>query len=94
MSFAHGSNDGQKGMGLIVLILVGIVPATFSLDMNTTPQTIAHIHADATGVRAAMAARPAPPVPDTDLVAARKVLTGYLRKDPVSPATILPRWAR
>src|SRR6201995_2204790 len=47
VSFAHGSNDGQKGMGLIVLILVGIVPATFSLDMSTTPQTITAIHADA-----------------------------------------------
>src|SRR5579859_7536353 len=47
VSFAHGSNDGQKGMGLIVLILVGIVPATFSLDMSTTQQTITAIHADA-----------------------------------------------
>ena len=28
VSFAHGSNDGQKGMGLIMLILVGIVPAS------------------------------------------------------------------
>ena len=28
VSFAHGSNDGQKGMGLIVLILVGILPWT------------------------------------------------------------------
>src|SRR6185295_15527564 len=26
VSFAHGSNDGQKGMGLIMLILVGTVP--------------------------------------------------------------------
>src|ERR1700729_3706805 len=33
VSFAHGSNDGQKGMGLIVLILVGIVPTAFALNM-------------------------------------------------------------
>ena len=26
VSFAHGSNDGQKGMGLIMLILIGLVP--------------------------------------------------------------------
>src|SRR5215831_1139960 len=26
VSFAHGSNDGQKGMGLIMLILIGVVP--------------------------------------------------------------------
>lgn len=34
VSFAHGSNDGQKGMGLIMLVLIGIVPATFALNMN------------------------------------------------------------
>ena len=32
VSFAHGSNDGQKGMGLIMLILIGIVPATYALE--------------------------------------------------------------
>jgi PiT family inorganic phosphate transporter len=33
VSFAHGSNDGQKGMGLIMLVLVGLVPATFALQL-------------------------------------------------------------
>ncbi|WP_408004276.1 inorganic phosphate transporter [Zestomonas carbonaria] len=32
VSFAHGSNDGQKGIGLIMLILVGTVPVAFALD--------------------------------------------------------------
>jgi PiT family inorganic phosphate transporter len=32
VSFAHGSNDGQKGMGLIMLILIGILPATYALN--------------------------------------------------------------
>jgi phosphate/sulfate permease len=32
VSFAHGSNDGQKGIGLIMLILIGLVPATFALN--------------------------------------------------------------
>jgi len=32
VSFAHGSNDGQKGMGLIMLILVGTVPIAYSLN--------------------------------------------------------------
>jgi len=31
VSFFHGSNDGQKGMGLIMLILVGTVPTAYSL---------------------------------------------------------------
>jgi PiT family inorganic phosphate transporter len=32
VSFAHGSNDGQKGMGLIMLILVGTVPTVYALN--------------------------------------------------------------
>jgi PiT family inorganic phosphate transporter len=32
VSFAHGSNDGQKGIGLIMLILIGILPAHYALD--------------------------------------------------------------
>ncbi len=32
VSFAHGSNDGQKGMGLIMLILVGTVPISYALN--------------------------------------------------------------
>ena len=34
VSFAHGSNDGQKGMGLIMLVLIGIVPATYALNLD------------------------------------------------------------
>jgi len=34
VSFAHGSNDGQKGVGLIMVILIAIAPAYFALDMN------------------------------------------------------------
>jgi inorganic phosphate transporter, PiT family len=34
VSFAHGSNDGQKGMGLVMLILIGVVPAQFALNLE------------------------------------------------------------
>lgn len=40
VSFAHGSNDGQKGMGLIMLILIGIVPLAYSLNKNLDAQHI------------------------------------------------------
>ncbi|HWT81995.1 MAG TPA: inorganic phosphate transporter, partial [Candidatus Methylomirabilis sp.] len=33
VSFAHGSNDGQKGIGLIMLILIGLVPSHYALNM-------------------------------------------------------------
>jgi len=42
VSFFHGSNDGQKGMGLVVLILVGILPGMYALKMDESP---AKIHA-------------------------------------------------
>ncbi len=40
VSFVHGSNDGQKGIGLIMLVLIGIVPAQFVLDLNSTTYQI------------------------------------------------------
>src|SRR6202162_434416 len=36
VSFAHGSNDGQKGMGLIMLILIGTVPTAYALHHAVT----------------------------------------------------------
>ncbi|GGE90268.1 hypothetical protein GCM10011404_23980 [Sphingomonas prati] len=38
VSFAHGSNDGQKGMGLIMLILIGVAPTAYALN-RTMPDS-------------------------------------------------------
>jgi inorganic phosphate transporter, PiT family len=38
VSFFHGSNDGQKGMGLIMLILIGTVPTAYALN-RTMPSS-------------------------------------------------------
>jgi inorganic phosphate transporter, PiT family len=32
VSFAHGTNDGQKSIGLIMLTIIGIFPATYALN--------------------------------------------------------------
>lgn len=40
VSFFHGSNDGQKGVGLVMLILIGIVPAYFALDDSFAPSKL------------------------------------------------------
>lgn len=40
VSFFHGSNDGQKGVGLIMLILIGIVPTYFALDEAFNPSSL------------------------------------------------------
>jgi len=34
VSLAHGSNDGQKGMGLIMLVLIGLLPASYALNLK------------------------------------------------------------
>jgi len=40
VSFAHGSNDGQKGMGLIMLILIGTVPTAYALNHTPAPNHV------------------------------------------------------
>jgi len=37
VSFFHGSNDGQKGVGLVMLILIGIVPTFYALNKDLNP---------------------------------------------------------
>lgn len=39
VSFAHGSNDGQKGMGLIMLILIGILPGIYALNIDASEKS-------------------------------------------------------
>jgi len=40
VSFFHGSNDGQKGMGLIMLILIGTVPTAYALNHAVSPKDV------------------------------------------------------
>jgi PiT family inorganic phosphate transporter len=40
VSFFHGRNDGQKGIGLIMLILIGVLPAFFAVNSNFDLRTI------------------------------------------------------
>jgi PiT family inorganic phosphate transporter len=88
VSFAHGSNDGQKGMGLILLILVGIVPATFSLNLSSPGTALSHIAADAALVSSALERLPAATAPVIAPDAAAKQLTEYLRHGQLSGTTL------
>ncbi|HEX4599485.1 MAG TPA: inorganic phosphate transporter [Burkholderiaceae bacterium] len=84
VSFAHGSNDGQKGMGLIMLILVGTVPIAYALnrampaDQATEFAAMAHT-TQAALVRAAPQDAPADP---------RAVLSDYVRTRTVTPQVV------
>ena len=47
VSFAHGSNDGQKGMGLMLLILIGILPGTYALNPHMDRASMSQLAASA-----------------------------------------------
>lgn len=40
VSFSHGSNDGQKGVGLVMIILIGILPGFFAIDQTRNPASL------------------------------------------------------
>jgi len=87
VSFFHGSNDGQKGMGLIMLILIGTVPTAYALNHAVTADDIqsfiaaseqaGHIldrHVDKTGILGADA---------------RAEVTEYISTKQLQPDTVL-----
>jgi len=51
VSFAHGSNDGQKGMGLLLLVLIGFFPVHYALTVNH-PHRAPELPAAAAALRA------------------------------------------
>lgn len=54
VSYAHGANDGQKGMGLLLLVLIGFMPIHYALSV-THPELAPKVLAAAGDVRAAYA---------------------------------------
>jgi PiT family inorganic phosphate transporter len=40
VSFSHGTNDGQKSIGLIMLTIIGLMPATYALNLEMSTQQI------------------------------------------------------
>jgi PiT family inorganic phosphate transporter len=79
VSFFHGSNDGQKGMGLIMLILIGAVPTAYALNRampeSTTPAFLQTMQ-DAQTVFRTHASNDAPPA---DAKAARSTVGDALK---------------
>jgi inorganic phosphate transporter, PiT family len=57
VSFAHGSNDGQKGMGLIMLILIGTVPTAYALNRALPESMVAQFQANSEAASKVIAAK-------------------------------------
>jgi len=84
VSFFHGSNDGQKGMGLIMLILIGAAPTAYALNRaipeSTTPAFLQAMH-DAQTVFQAHAGGITPPA---DAAGARTIVGDALKAKQVN----------
>jgi PiT family inorganic phosphate transporter len=84
VSFAHGSNDGQKGMGLIMLILVGTVPIAFALNRAMPDSEMTRFVAVAQVTQQALReGNPAPAPADP-----RATLSEYIRTKKVTPQVV------
>jgi len=86
VSFAHGSNDGQKGMGLIMLILVGTVPTAYALNHAITRQQsddFIAVSEQAAGTLSKYVS------PDAVISDARQEVTDYIRTKEFTPNTML-----
>jgi len=57
VSFAHGSNDGQKGMGLILLALIGFLPTYYALNIHH-PELAANVRMAANAIDEILEKRP------------------------------------
>jgi PiT family inorganic phosphate transporter len=57
VSFAHGSNDGQKGMGLIMLILIGTVPTAYALNRALPDSQVAQFQKSSEAAAKVVAAK-------------------------------------
>jgi PiT family inorganic phosphate transporter len=86
VSFAHGSNDGQKGMGLIMLILVGVVPAAYALNLNASSESLQKISAAAQSFEQVLTAQGV--VASANEAQSAKDLTNLLSTGKASPQTM------
>lgn len=75
VSFAHGSNDGQKGMGLIMLILVGTVPLAYALNRAMPAEEMTRFVAVAEVTQQSLLRTTAVPPPEDP----RRTLSQYVR---------------
>ena len=84
VSFFHGSNDGQKGMGLIMLVLIGIVPAAYSLNKTMSAadvQSFAMLSEQTAHILS-------PTESNLDLEKSREILTHYLQGSVQGPQVL------
>jgi PiT family inorganic phosphate transporter len=89
VSFAHGSNDGQKGMGLIMLILVGTMPLAYALNRAMPASHMNEFVAVAAATQQSLTKDLPTPAP-AEMTAAqtRNTLSDYIRTRQYTPSAL------
>jgi len=90
VSFFHGSNDGQKGMGLLVLILIGILPGVYALKLDTNAQTVHALQAQSIAIANTVGGKTGEKM---DARSASETLAKYLKGAETTDAKALPALA-
>lgn len=86
VSFAHGSNDGQKGMGLIMLILVGSVPMAYALNRAMPADQVTQFVAVAQVTQQSLEKYITPT--QLPIAEVREELVTYIRTEELTPAVV------
>jgi PiT family inorganic phosphate transporter len=85
VSFAHGSNDGQKGMGLIMLILIGTVPTAYALNRAMPESEVVQFQAIAQATNQSLTQYANGVAAPADF---REGVGAYVRSHEVKPETV------
>ncbi|MGH6746890.1 inorganic phosphate transporter [Novosphingobium sp.] len=90
VSFAHGSNDGQKGMGLIMLILIGTVPTAYALNRAVPERYMAEFHSQSIAAETALvgSSNGSVEAQGVNPAEARRQVTTYIAEKTFTPATL------
>jgi PiT family inorganic phosphate transporter len=87
VSFAHGSNDGQKGMGLIMLILIGCIPTAYALNnAMTVNEATAYV---ALAEKTSFKLNEVQPAKSKEAIDNRQVLSDFVRTREIN-ANVIP----
>ena len=86
VSYFHGSNDGQKGMGLIMLILIGTVPTAYAINHNATAAEVQSFIAASVQTERILERHVQPGTPDPN---PRAEVTNYIQSKQLQPGTLL-----
>ena len=91
VSYAHGSNDGQKGLGLMMLILAGIIPGIYAVDPHLGDGSLAQL--GSMSQNAAAIIQPHTGSITLDQKTATQTLMAYLETDGIFTDKVFPALA-